>query len=317
MHDEDNDATISCVSDVCGKYGKTTFFIEMNIDVSHFFNNVNLYFCNTNPKVMYSDNNGSVFQNTDNGNVRVFRKGILAHFDDTKKALFHYNLPQMEINESRVVRNMSQVTVYGAQLLKGCTDRELIENLIISLSGGNSGLLEHTFYFEGWHSFSKAWLEACKDKKFAPVEYLEMFDDSETKGAYLLSVNILKPLKAQFPELNVLGLGSKTESVYIESKPSQVLIDKVIDSISKLKNTRYGFRMDDMDINYVKFVDEKQLGLAENGKIYLSTKLDCEDVNFISKVIIEENEHNRSGLGDKTRAFQNHLFSLYYDELIS
>lgn len=30
---------------------------------------------------------------------------------------------------------------------------------------------------------------------------------------------------------------------------------------------------------------------------------------------IEENEHNRSGLSDETREFQNHLFSLYYDQL--
>ena len=51
--------------------------------------------------------------------------------------------------------------------------------------------------------------------------------------------------------------------------------------------------------------------------MYLSLKLDSYSVDEIAKIIIEENEHNITGFEDETRSFQNHLFSLYYDQLIS
>ena len=86
--------------------------------------------------------------------------------------------------------------------------------------------------------------------------------------------------------------------------------------MGKLYETEYKHRFDNPQIEYVKFSDENTLGLAENEKIYLSVKLDVYSVDEIAKIIIEENEHNLSGLGDETRAFQNHLFNLYYSELI-
>ena len=35
----------------------------------------------------------------------------------------------------------------------------------------------------------------------------------------------------------------------------------------------------------------------------------------IVAVIVEENEHNATGFGDMTRAFQDHLFHLYISSL--
>ncbi len=36
----------------------------------------------------------------------------------------------------------------------------------------------------------------------------------------------------------------------------------------------------------------------------------------IAKIIIEENEHNKTGFSDETRNFQNHFINLYYNELM-
>jgi hypothetical protein len=161
------------------------------------------------------------------------------------------------------------------------------------------------------------WYEVLKDKKLIPAESVMLFDSHEMDGGLILPMSLLRPLLVQFPDLNILGLTSNSDVVFHETKASQILIDKVIDSMSILMNTRYKSRLESVNIKYAKFTDECVLGLAYENNIYLSTKLDCEDVNMISKIIIEENEHNRSGLGDKTRAFQNHLFNLYFDELIN
>jgi len=315
--DEDEDATLKNVneSDILTEKGYTKFYIEMTKDVHHFYKNLHLYFCNANPKVLYSGSFGSIFENTDEG-IRVFRKGILAHSDKINNALFYYNSKNIEINESRVVKSISNVEVNLVQILKTCTNSNIIEQIILGMSGGNKGWFEHTFYWDSWTYFSEVWLEVCKDKKFAPVEYTAMFSESDLKNTYLLPLKILKPLKNQFPELNILGVGAKTDEIYSITQPNEILIDKVISAIEILNKTRYRHRFTNPIIEYVKFSSDTILGLAENDKIFLSVKLDSHDVSSIAKILIEENEHNRTGYGDKTRVFQDHLFSLYFDELI-
>lgn len=315
--DEDSDSTLSRVSDCIPERGYTKFLIELTEDVKHFYKNLHLYFCNHSPKVLFSNEHGSIYSNTDEGNVRVFRKGILSHLNTKEKALLHYNFEDLDINESRVVKYVWQIDDRVATLWKSCTNVELISTLLLRLNGGNSGYLEHKAEWDNYKSFSKEWGEACKDKKFAPVEFLEMFDAQELENAYKLPMKLLKELKASFEGINVLGLSvGKNRGDYVIVKPSQILIDKVIDAVSKLNKTRYTHRLQDPKINYVKFSSDTVMGLAENNEIFLSVKLDVSSVDEIAKIIIEENEHNLSGFGDKTRNFQNHLFNLYYDELI-
>lgn len=313
--DEDKDATLTKTSEIIAERGFTKFFIEMTEDVAHFYKNIHLYFCNENPKVLLSNGTGSVYPNTDSGNVRIFRKGILAHFSDKKKALYHYNFIDIDINESRVLQYIWQVNTRVGSIFKKCQDEALINTLLMNLEGANSGYLEHEADWEGYHNFSNSWWEACKDKVFAPIEFLEMFEDADLKGAYKLPMKLLKALKSQFTDLKVLGISATSNEMFVIAKPSQILTDKIIDAVALLNSTRYKHRFDNPTIECVKFSAENVYGLANAGKIYLSTKLASEDINKIAKIIIEENEHNLSGLGDETRNFQNHLFSLYFDEL--
>ena len=315
--DEDSDATLTKSSQFIAEKGYTKFYIELTEDVEHFYKNIHLYFCNTNPKVLYSSMNGSMFPNTDDNNTRVFRKGILSHFDTKNKALLHYNLDNIEINESRVVKYIWQIDYKLAILWKSCTNEELISTLLLRLNGSNNGFLEHKIEWSESEVFSENWYSVCSGKKFAPVEYLEMFSQEELRNTYQLPMKFLKPLKEQFPDLQVLGMTSKTDANFVITKPNQILIDKVIDAMSKLNSTRYKHRFDNPQIEYVKFFNQGTLGLADDNKIYLSTKLDSYSVDEIAKIIIEENEHNITGFEDETRSFQNHLFSLLYDQLIS
>lgn len=269
--DEDSDATLTKSSQFIAEKGYTKFYIELTEDVEHFYKNIHLYFCNTNPKVLYSSMNGSMFPNTDDNNTRVFRKGILSHFDTKNKALLHYNLDNIEINESRVVKYIWQIDYKLAILWKSCTNEELISTLLLRLNGSNNGFLEHKIEWSESEAFSENWYSVCSGKKFAPVEYLEMFSQEELRNTYQLPMKFLKPLKEQFPDLQVLGMTSKTDANFVITKPNQILIDKVIDAMSKLNSTRYTHRFDNPQIEYVKFFNQGTLGLADDNKIYLST----------------------------------------------
>jgi hypothetical protein len=79
-----------------------------------------------------------------------------------------------------------------------------------------------------------------------------------------------------------------------------------------LKKSEYSIKY---PIKVVKFNNEDTLGQAENETIYLSEKLFNMGMKKIVAVIIEENEHNSTGFGDFTRAFQDHIFHLYISSL--
>lgn len=317
--DEDDESLLQKTINIEGKKGVTSIFIEMNENVTHFYENFELYFCNKNPNVLNSNEFISIYPSIKDDGVRYFRKGILCLHEEKVNSVFNYNSAHFEINESRVMSNKYAAKANISKGLKICTDKQIIKTLIESLKGGNAGLMEHTLDWSWWQSFSNEWLEVCKNYKFIPAEMVMFAKESQLKGRTILPKSLLISLFRQFPELDVLGLSEKdNDSDYIEDyTPSEILINKVIDAISLLNKTRYSHRLVNPSIVYANFIHSNVLGLAESGKIILSVKLESHDINSIAKILIEENEHNKSGYGDETRNFQNHLFDLYFDELIS
>jgi len=315
--DEDEDALLKKESSLHGESGSTTIFIEMNENVNHFFENFDSYFCNKNPNVIHSNEFISIYPTIENDGIRYFRKGILCFHDEKEKPVFNYNSAHFEINESRVLSSHFTAKANIAKGLKVCTNKQVIRELIDTLKGGNSGYLEHKLDWSWYASFSNEWLEVCKDQKFIPAEMVMFAKPSQIEGRVILPKSLLICLYRQFSDLDVLGLSEKSDGAdYIEdTNPSVILTDKVIKSMSLLNNTRYAHRLVNPNIIYASFCDKNVLGMAENGKIILSIKLESFDVNAISKIIIEENEHNKTGHSDETRAFQDHLFDLYFDEL--
>jgi len=317
--DEDEDASLELSTDLKGDSGFTSIFIEKNADVSHFYENFEQYFCNKNPKVLSTSIYCAIYPGTPEGSVRLFRKGILAFHDEKIPSLFTYNSQLFDINESRVLINMYSAKCHIAKGLKATTNKSVISDLINGLAGGNSGKFEHTLDFSWYADFSEEWFEVCKDKKFIPAEMVMFCKPNQLIDRLILPKALLVPLYKQFQDLDVLGLAEQNaESHYIvDNEPSDELINKVIDACALLQETNYKNRMKELKIIYANFEDKNTLGMADNGKIILSTKLDCEDIPYIAKIIIEENEHNLSNYGDETREFQNHFIKLYYSELTS
>lgn len=315
--DEDEDATLSSSFDLKGEIGKTTFYIEMTMDVTHFYKNINMYFCTQNENVLASNEYGSIYNSID-GDLRLFRKGILCRHDVRLKSLFNYNSPNFTINESRVISSNWIGQYYVSHIWKSVRNQDLILQLIKGMEGGNKGYFEHQIDWSSPISFSSEWGEVCSKLKFVPAELLMFAEESDLVGRIILPKSILIELYKQFNNLDILGLSpeSKEPTFIIKKNPSTILVNKVIDALIILEKTNYKWRIKDgLNIEYVNFMSETTLAQAEKGVIYLSTKLDSHDVNSIAKIIIEENEHNITGYGDKTRNFQNHLFNLLFEEL--
>jgi len=318
--DEDSEATLKITENVCGTIGKTSFFIELTDGVNHFVENIGLYFCNQNKDVLYASKWGAIYTNNEETTTRLFRKNILCYTNKNEASVFIYNSPDFTINESRVLDSLWDAKRYLGALWKSCKNEAMIRMLIEGISGGNSGRLEHDLDYDTWmDSWSIAWYNVASKLKFVPAEVVNFCEEHELKGRIILPAKLLKQLYLKWNDLDILGYsenGTGTEFI-VKEVTSPILTNKVIDAISILSKTKYKHRLNDLDIVYVNFTDEDIFGLAENGKIYLSTKLDTWSVHEVAKIIIEENEHNITKFSDQTREFQNHLFSLYFEELLS
>jgi len=313
--DEDSDSIVEETELVEGRYGYTTYFIELNQGVRDFKENIFNYFCIKNPSVLFSNKHISAYENP-MGTLRLFRKGILCKEDQKVKSLFQYNSTEFKINESRVLSDTWDARYTIGSGWKMCSNEASVIQLIEHLRDSNMGTYEHELIWGSGTPFSKAWHDVLKDKTIVGVEFVEMFSDHDLKNAIALPFEIVKKLKNQFNNLNVLGLSVNSESLCIEvKKPSEILQNKVIDAMGFLLQTDYRHRLDKPTIKYVKFSDKDVLGQFKDECILLSTKLDSYSTDEISKIIIEENEHGITGFDDKTRSFQNHLFNIYFEQL--
>jgi len=68
-------------------------------------------------------------------------------------------------------------------------------------------------------------------------------------------------------------------------------------------------------INVCVFEKDSTLGLAWKDQIYISEKVFNQGRRQIAEVIIEEQEHLKTGFNDETRAFQTHFIELFVSAL--
>ncbi len=315
--DEDEDSIIIEADDIMPIKGYTIIYIQANDDITKLYNNLSLYFIKKNPEVLFSNSYAAVYKSHDEKH-RMYRKGILCYEGNEKeKAFFNYNSKNFHINESRVLNDSYSANYTVADCWGTCEDigsiAELVNILNIGIKCYERGLMF------SYTRFSDTWKTYVKDKKFYAIEFEQIFDSYEKGNRIRLPLSLLSKLKRQFgDDIDVLGLDEQNseEAIRYIKNPHEGLLNKVLDALNTLKGTSYSQRISNPKIRIAIFSSEERLATIKDKNIVLSQKLDTYSVSEIAKILIEENEHMLSGLTDQTRAFQNHLFNLYYEELI-
>jgi len=315
--DEDENATIKIVDNVFSEAGYTKYYINATPDILLLIANFKDYFPKANDALFSSHLYGDI--HTGGGNIRLFRKGILSYHEEREKSLFNYNLLNVEINESRILRNIYDARNKVGYLIESCTEKGLLRRWIRGLSGSDGNLFEHSCILSEWQTLvdNPVLVDVILESKYYPMMMDDMLDTEDKKGRVGLPLDVLSRFLKYAPDADILGLNSQgtgATQLYVEKTPSPALFDKVADSLSRLKKTKYSSRIRN-EIKYCKFNSQDVLGTAAEKTIWLSIKLEDYSIDEISKIIIEEQEHLISGYGDETRQFQNHLFNLYYDTL--
>ncbi|MBC8321231.1 MAG: hypothetical protein H8E34_10960 [Bacteroidetes bacterium] len=312
--DEDSDSTVKITENINPEATFTKVYIQMTSEMQDLYDNFDMYFLSKRSDVMFSNDFGAVYPAT-NKKKRLFRKGILC-FSSNAVAFFHYNSSKFEINESRTLKDEWYAKRDIARCWGACSNVASIAEIVDVLNVGHKSSER---YLEWSHvEFSDSWLSFCENKKFYAIEHEMIFNDYDKRNRIRLPLSMLGKLIRQYGDsIDVLGLSKDDpdEAIHYIKNPSQTLMNKVLDAISILRNTRYVERFNDPKIRIANFSDEYKAATIKDGVIVLASKLDSMTIHEIAKILIEENEHILSGYGDETREFQNHLFNLYFEEL--
>lgn len=286
----------------------TAFYIKVNKDFQEVIDNWDLYFSDKRKDLLYHDSDMN--QIYVGGDFSLFyRMGIRCQYNETLKALFHYDMSWIKINESRIIANDWDFKYDLCKYLKAVNDEGVIHRLVYNINN----YFEKNLYWQCCGDFSDAWKIIIGDKYLIPYENAGFWEE-EIKllksDCIVLPTTLISSLKLYFgDDIKVIGddevKGSKGEMKIVEiGKREQFLLDESLDF---LKSIPYEVKY---PIKVVRFTKPEILGQAKDEIIYLSDKLFTMGRKEVVSAIIEENEHNNTGYSDETRTFQTHLINL-------
>jgi hypothetical protein len=286
------------------KANHTRIFIDSEAEaLQDIFKNWNAYFTQSRDAV-FRNTRGTLFTKLPTVPEYIaFRKGIRV-FESRKHSVFDYDLPDVEINESRVAIYSFKVNESCSELLASSNIECVQEYLKLSKNSRRSEYIEWEdgfWDYTAMYSFSDAWIEALNDYRLVPANFAGHYDITET--TLILPDKLIDKLQNRFGEaINVAG-NNKDKFTIIDGVNKQPL-QKLLDVYSVA-----GFEWELDKIDIVKFNDKDIYGQAKDGRVLLSNSLFTPTRKHeVASVLLEEITHAITGYADCTREMQGYLF---------
>lgn len=306
--DESDYNIVSSTEHVMALAGYTRIYIEHVPEIKKVIDEWDLYFSFDRVDALVDENEKRIYPNIAEKNRRVlYRKGIRCQYEGF--SLFHYDLPDFSINESRVIDSSWSAKRLISRALVSLATKE-IALTIMKDAFGNDLYMETAleYHSDTWNiPMCEAWREAIGDRIIVNVDHGGFYTDKLQRHPYfLVSKELAKKIKESFQDVEVYGVGDDTE-VFMEKVNTtpkiQYQLKKAVEALAEMKY------LISYPIEVVKFSDNTILGQAKNNTIYISERNFDKGIREIVLTIMEENEHLLTGHSDKTRAFQDHLFN--------
>lgn len=312
--DEGECNIVSSTDIISGKEGKTRFYLELVPKIQEVVDNWDTYFTQDRIDCLEENKYGKIFINLSRDNsVVLFRKGIRS-YDSKTPSLYHYDCPEFEINESRVIASTYGANQIVSNTLAFCKNEQVIRNVL------KNAYIQKTYENTCWSSIftenlGPVWRKAIGNHRIIVAEVGGWYEEEARKyDCYIVTDTLAKMIKRNFPDVVVYGvLDDGTQEVLkksYEMGDREKFLLKECDNF--FKETSYSV---DYPIEVVDFEDEDTLGLAESGTIYLSRKLFNMGKREIAVTIVEENEHLKTKFKDCSRALQQHFINMFISTL--
>jgi hypothetical protein len=296
---------------ICGQEGKTTFFIQIDMQISNVLKEWDKYFIHGQEPI-FENNTYKIYPG---GNkLRIYKQGVLIHEDDDCPAVFAYDIKNASINELREFKGIPKYDIAHAMAQ---VDVKTVRIFFDSLSNEHC---EAKMDWDWYQSFSDDWKQAIGTAKIITKETLQTIKDrgSNPDEASLIIVpnSLYKMLNKQFEGIGATYVASVIGEFYEEY--DEKVENRIKQGLVILEQCGYDFHPE-LEFIYGYFEDktiEARINVRTK-KVYISKGLIQKPLFSIVSMLIEENEHFNTGFSDKTREFQQHFIDLYTKNLLA
>jgi hypothetical protein len=307
---DEGGATLEIVSEVSCNKDETAFFIEATPEFLSIYNNIDRYFINK--KVpMYENERFKLYPNS--GNLAIYKQGVFLQEVD-KKSLFLYDFKDAEINELREYKGHLAYDLAG--IIYSIDDTKVIRYIIENI---NEDFYEGKIDFKLWRSSTwqkpnNAWTEAFGNAKIITQEIKNKCEGKQVgidlTHTVVVPENLYKGLNHHIEGISALRLADKVNEFY--EIYDQELEFKLKQALTILEECDYWIHPEASFI-FGEFGKGETLARVDLDKkeIMISQKLKDKSMFDFCSMLIEENEHLRTGFSDETRQFQQHFIDLY------
>lgn len=284
----------------------TTFNIGITHEIQEVVDNWDDYFSNKRTDSIAVVGNVKIFSG--GNDLIIYRRGVQCYFKKNERCAYHYDLPDVDINESRIVSDVWAMEYDLTKWWVTMAPKDLIKRMLKEISGKYEFVLKWNLCD---YNINQNWVDAIANRYVV---------EEENAGHYQELVNANKPIfmpKTMMQSLTTTFKGVVKHVAGEEGEDGMLrkeLTEKHNYMLSKVKDfcseCEYPI---EYDIQLVQFKRVGVRGQATNGKIYLSEEA-FESMGTLIKILLEENEHLITGYADETRAFQDHFIKKFLDE---
>ena len=307
IHERDNPEFI--------KLDCTYFYIEATPKFLEIYNNWSNYFLE-NKVPMYENKKFKLYPN--GKNLKLYKQGVLIGERETP-SLFLYDFKDAFINELREYKGSFESDL--SDILYSIDDVETIKYIIKNITDDVfEGKINYKFWrSETWSKPNPAWKEAFGNAKIITQEIKNKCEGKQANvdldHTVVLPKALYEGLNHHIQDISALRLADKVNEFYeiydaeLELKLKQALVilessDYWIHPEAKFIFGEFGTGTTLARVN----LDTKE--------IMISQKLKDKSMFDFCTMLVEENEHLRTGMSDETRAFQQHFIDLYVKSIL-
>lgn len=301
-------------TELCGRSGTTTFYIQIDKQIQSVLDNWSKYFIHDQAAI-FEDADHAIYPAGDK--LCIYKQGVLIYEHHEHKSVFSYDYKSADINELREFKGSPSMVVAWCL----CASNEkaagyFLENVTESHYEGQSSM------DYGWYrSFNDSWRKVIGEN--AKLIYQKALDEIKARGnsvdeAKLIVVPevVFKALTKQFEGIGALYVAESIGEFYEEYDAK--IEKKVKQAFAILESCDYKIHPE-LEFVYGWFGDKNvmaRVSLPEK-KVFISQALLQKPLFYIISTLIEENEHFNTGMQDKTREFQQHFIDLYTRQLLA
>jgi hypothetical protein len=293
-----------------GEEGRTTFCIQITEAINEVMDKWDNYFIH-NQEPLSQNDRFAIYAG--GSTLRLYKQGILIHEDKSKPALFSYDIRDAQINELREFRGSATCEIVGALGSAGeKAIRYFLENVTEDVFEGK---MDYNWFVR----FGQQWKSCLGNAKIIHPEAVKTIKDRgldlDLAGTIVVPKAVYKFLAKEFEGIGALRTADKVNE-FFEIHDEAIMLR--INSAQAILETCNYFIHPELKFVVGVFGDKRTLAQIniDQKEIYLSERLiDCGMLQLCA-MLIEENEHFRTGFHDHTREFQQHFIDLYTKTLL-